>query len=140
MEVQTAVCVNCLKVENVARQLCAECLSQLPCLHDLTRQLLLPDFILLNVYKASVSHPWSFHYAGLDGWTDRQSYVLVAADFARDADLCKKMLSTGLTWTAPPDSEVTPIFDLSDCITFVKWMKAEGLSLIASAGHGSNAG
>lgn len=140
MEDEPTVCVNCLEAESVERQLCAKCLSQLPCLHDLTSQLLLPDYILLNVYKASVTHPWSFHYAGLDGWTDRQSYVLVAANVARDVDLCEKMTSIGLTWTTPPDSGDTPIFDLCNCLRFVKWMKAEGLSLIASAGHGSNAG
>lgn len=136
MDPQREVCFNCLRAESVEQHLCAECLSLKPHLHELTRRTLQPEFELLNLYKTSDTHPWSFQYAGPDGWTDHQSYVCVATSLARDCLLREKMAVIGLQYIAPIGFADAYIFDLKDCITFVKWVQAEGLCLVAPAGHG----
>jgi hypothetical protein len=136
MDPQIEVCINCLRVDSLEEQLCDDCLSLKPRLHELTRQLLQPEFELLNLYKTSDTHPWSFHYAGPDGWTDHHSYVRVATVLARDCRLHEKMAGIGLQYIAPVGFADAYIFDLNDCITFVKWLQAENLALVASAGHG----
>ncbi|MCI0709183.1 MAG: hypothetical protein L0154_03385 [Chloroflexi bacterium] len=136
MDRQHEVCINCLRADSVEQHLCAECNSLKPRLHDLTRQILQPEFELLNLYKTSDTHPWSFHYAGPEGWTDHQSYVCVATTLARDCQLRDKMSGIGLHYIAPMGFADAYIFDLNDCIMFVKWVQAEGFSLVAPATHG----
>ena len=136
MDQQHVVCINCLMAESVEQHLCAECISLKPYLYELTKQALKPNFELLNLYKATDTHPWSFHYASPDGWNDHQSYVSVATVLARDGQLREKLSGIGLRYITSIGFADAYIFDLNDCITFVKWLQSEGLCLVTPAGQG----
>jgi hypothetical protein len=135
MKPQSEVCIDCLSGISVEQQLCADCLLQIPYLENLTKQLLPEEFALLNLYKSAATQPWTFHFAGPDGWTDRERYTRIATAFAKDKMLRQKLERVGLKYIGPAGFADAYIFDINDCITFVQWVESEGLQLLTAASN-----
>ena len=133
---QNGVCIDCLTEKSHEQKLCYDCLPRLTELEDLTKQLLPQEIDLLNLYKSSEVHPWSFYYIGPDGWTGRESYSYLATLFAQDHQRREQLLNLGLEYVVSTSYSESYIFDLGDCITFLTWVQDEGLPLV-SVNNGS---